>query len=72
MEAQVICTIKFADDLLLLPKEETVEQHMEKLFGLEDTVEWKRLWKKTKVRRISRSLSPAQIMIGQQQLVNVE
>jgi len=29
MEAQVICTIKFADDLLLLAKEETVEQHME-------------------------------------------
>jgi hypothetical protein len=32
MEAQVICTIKFADDLLLLAKEETVEEHMEKLF----------------------------------------
>jgi len=29
MEAEVICTIKFADDLLLLAKEETVEQHME-------------------------------------------
>jgi hypothetical protein len=29
MEAQVICTIKFADDLVLLAKEETVEQHME-------------------------------------------
>lgn len=29
MEAQVICTIKFADDLVLLAKEETVEQHTE-------------------------------------------
>jgi len=43
---------KFADDLLLLAKEETVEQLMEKLFVLEDTVEWKRTWEETKVIRV--------------------
>jgi len=27
MKAQVICTVKFVDDLMLLAKEETVAQH---------------------------------------------
>jgi len=29
MEAQVICTIKFADDLVVLAEEETVAQYTE-------------------------------------------
>ena len=65
--------MKYADDLVLLAKEEKVLQNMtEKLveigrcYGMEMKVE------KTKFMRISRQPFPVKIMIGQKQLENVE
>ena len=65
--------MKYADDLVLMAKEETVLQGMiDKLteigrcYGMEMNVE------KTKVLRISRQPSPVTIMIDQKQLENVE
>ena len=70
---QIIQTVKYADDLALMSKEETVLQSMiDKLieigrcYGMEMNVE------KTKVMRISRQPSPVTIMIRQKQLENVE
>jgi len=63
---QTIQTVKYADDLVLMAKEETVLQGMiDKLieigscYGMEMNVE------KTKVMRISRQPSPVTIMIDQ-------
>jgi hypothetical protein len=63
---QIIHTVKYADDLVLLAKEEKVLQDMiDKLieiggcYGMEMNVE------KTKVMRISRQLFPVKIMIDQ-------
>jgi len=68
-----IHTVKYADDLVLLSKEEKVLQDMtDKLieigrcYGMETNVE------KTEVMRISRQPSPVKIMIDQKQLENVE
>jgi hypothetical protein len=65
--------VKCADDILLLPKEERAVQGMidrlieiGRYHGMEMNVE------KTKVTRISKLLSPVQIMIGQKQLENVK
>jgi hypothetical protein len=65
---QVICTVTYANDLVLLAKEEAVLQGlMERLteigrcYGMEMNVE------KTKVMRISRQPSPIQIMEDQKQ-----
>ena len=70
---QIIQTVKYADDLVLQAKEETVLQGMiDNLFeiggcyGLEMNVE------KTKVMRISRQPFPVKIMIDQKRLENVE
>jgi len=70
---QIIHTVKYADDLVLLAKEENVLQDMiDKLteiggcYGMEMKVE------KTKVMRISRQLFPVKKMIHQKQLENVE
>ena len=70
---QIIQTVKYADDLVLMAKEETVLQGMiDKLteigrcYGMEMNVE------KTKVMRISRQPSPVTIMMDQKQLENVE
>jgi hypothetical protein len=70
---QVIRTVKYADDLVLLAKEEVVLQGMiDRLIeigrccGMEINVE------KTKVMRHSRQPSPIKIMIDQTQLQNVE
>jgi len=70
---QIIHTVKYADDLELLAKEEKVLQDMiDKLieigrcYGMEMKVE------KTKVMRISRQPFPVKIMIDQKQLENVE
>ena len=70
---QIIQTVKYADDLVLMAKEETVLQGMiDKLteigrcYGMEINVE------KTKVMRISRQPSPVTIMIDQKQLENME
>ena len=69
---RIIQTVKNADDLVLMAKEETVLQVMiDKLteigrcYGMEMNVE------KTKVMRISRQPSPVTIMIDQKQLENV-
>ena len=63
---QVIQTVKYADDLPLISKDETVLQSMidkvieiGRCYGMEMNVE------KTKVMRISRQPSPVTIMIGQ-------
>jgi len=70
---QILHTVKYADDLVLLAKEETVLQDMiDKLIeirrccGIEINV------KKTKVMRISRQPFPVKIIIDQKQLENVE
>jgi len=69
---QIIQTLKYADDLVLLAKEEKVLQDMiDKLieigrYGMEMNVE------KTKVMRISRQPFPVKIIIDQKQLENVE
>jgi len=70
---KIIQTVKYADDLVLLAKEEKVLQDMiDKLteigrcYGIEMNVE------KTKVMRISRQPFPVKIMIDQKQLENVE
>jgi len=73
IRGQIIQTVKYADDLVLMAKEETVLQGMiDKLteigrcHGMEMNVE------KTKVMRISRQPSPVTIMIDQKQMENVE
>ena len=65
--------MKYADELVLMTKEETVLQGMiDKLteigrcYGMEKNVE------KTKVMRISRQPSPVTIMIEHKHLENVE
>jgi hypothetical protein len=66
---QVICTVKYADELVLLAKEETVLQGTEivRYCGMKMNVE------QTKVMRISRQPAPPQkIMIDQKQSENVE
>jgi len=70
---QNIHTVKYADDLVLLAKEEKVLQDMiDKLieigrcYGMEMNVE------KTKVKRISRQPLPVKIIIDEKQLENVE
>ena len=70
---QIIHTVKYADDLVLLAKEEKVLHDMiDKLietggcYGMEMNVE------KTKVMRISRQQFPVKIIIDQKQLENVE
>ena len=70
---QIIQTVKYADDLVLMTKEEMVLQGMiDKLieigscYGMEMNVE------KTKVIRISRQPYPVTIMMDKKQLENVE
>ena len=68
---QIIQTVKYADDLVLMAKEEMVLQNMiDKLietgryYGMEMNVE------KTKLMRISRQQSPVKITVDQKQLEN--
>ena len=70
---RIINTLKYADDLVLLAKEEKVLKDMiDKLieiggcYGMEMNVE------KTKVMRISRQPLPVKIIIDQKQLENVK
>jgi hypothetical protein len=65
--------VKYADDLVLLAREENVLQGMfdriieiGRCYGMEMNVE------KTEVKRISRQPTPIKIMIDQKQLENVE
>ena len=69
---QIIQNVEYADDLVLMAKEETVLQGMidnlieiGRCYGMEINVE------KTKVMRISRQPSPVTIMIDQKQMENV-
>ena len=73
ISGKIIQTVTYADDLVIMAKEEKVLQGMtDKLIelgrchGMEMNVE------KTKVMRISRQLSSVTIMIDQNQLENVE
>jgi len=73
IRGQIIHTVQYADDLVLLAKEEKVLQDMiDKLiktgrcYGMEMNVE------KTKVMRISKQPFPVKIMIDLKQLENVE
>jgi hypothetical protein len=61
--------VKYADDTVLLAKEETVLQH---IIDKTETLRRYEMWKKTKVTRISRQPSPIQNMISQTQTENVE
>ena len=70
---QIIQTVKYADDLVLMAKEETVLQGMidklieiGKCYGMEMNVE------KTKIMIILRQPSSVTIMIDQKQLENVK
>jgi hypothetical protein len=70
---KLIRTVKYADDLVLLVREEKVLQGMVdrlieigRRYGMEMNVE------KTKIMRISRQPSPIKIMTDQKQLENVE
>jgi hypothetical protein len=70
---QIINTVKYVDELVLLAKEEMVLQDMMdkvieigRCYGMEMNVE------KTKVMRISRQPFPVKLMIDQKQLENVE
>jgi hypothetical protein len=69
---QVICTVKYVDDVVLLAKEETVLQgvigtlvEVRRRCGMENNVE------KTKMMSISMQRFPVQIMIDQKQLETV-
>ena len=70
---KIIHTVKYADGLVLMAKEEKVLQDMNdklieigRCYGMEMNVE------KTKVMRISRQPFPVKIMVAQKQLENVE
>jgi hypothetical protein len=70
---QVIRTVKYADDLVLLDRKETVLRGMihrlseiGRRYGMDMNVE------KTKVMRISRQPAPIKVRIDQKQLENVE
>jgi len=70
---KIIQIVKYANDLVLMAKEETVLKGMinklieiGRCYGMEMNVE------KTKVMRISRQPSPVTIMIDQKQVENVE
>jgi len=70
---QIIHTVKYADDLVLLAKEEKVLQDMtDKLIEIGECYEIEMNMEKTKVTRISRQPFPVKIMIDQKQLENVE
>jgi hypothetical protein len=73
IDGQIIHTVKYTDDLLLLAKEEKVLQDM-----IDKLIESRRCYgmemneKGTNIMRTSRQLLPANIIIEQKQLENVE
>jgi hypothetical protein len=70
---QIIHTVKHADELVLLAKEQTVLQDMiDKLIEIGRCYEMEMEVEKTKVTRISRQLFPVKIMINQKQIENVK
>ena len=68
----VSCTVGYADDLVLLAKEERVLQCIEKLTAYRRCYGMKMNVEKTKAINISRQPSTGQIMVEQKQLGNVE
>ena len=63
---QIIQTVKYADDLVLIAKEETVLKGMiDKLIEIGSCYGMEMNAEKTKLRRISRQPSPVTIMINQ-------
>jgi hypothetical protein len=70
---QIIHTVKYADDLVLLAKEEKVLQVMiDKLIEIGGCYGMKTNVEKAKLMRISRQPFPIKIMIEQKQLENAE
>jgi hypothetical protein len=70
---QFIHTVKYANELVLLAKEEKVLQDMtDKIIEIGRCYGMKMNVEKTKLLRISRQPLPVKIMIYQKQLVNVE
>ena len=70
---QIIQIVKYADDLMLMAKEETVLQGMiDKLIETGRNYDMEINVKKIKVMRISRQPSPKTITIDQKQLENVK
>ena len=70
---QIIQTVKYAEDLVLMAKEEKVLQGMiDKLIEIGSCYVMEMNVGKTKVMRISRQPSPVTIMIDQKQMENVE
>jgi hypothetical protein len=70
---QIFNTVKYADDLVLLVKEEMVLQDMfNKLIEIGRNCGMKMNVEKTKVMRISRQPFPVKLMIDQKQLETVE
>jgi len=70
---QIIQIVKYADDLMLMAKEETVLQGMiDKLIETGRNYDMEINVKKIKVMRISRQPSPITITIEQKQLKNVK
>jgi len=70
---QIIQSVKYADDLVLMAKEETVLQGMiNKLIKIGRCYDMEINVEKTKVMRISRQPTPVTSMIDQKQLENVE
>jgi hypothetical protein len=70
---KIIHTIKYADDLVLLVKEEKVQQGMtDELTEIGGCYGMKINVQKTKGRRISRQPFPVKIMTDQKQLENVQ
>jgi len=73
MGGQIIHTVKYADGLVLLAKEEKVLQEMiDKLIEIRGCCGMEMAVEKTKVMRISRQPFPIKIMIVKKQLENVE
>jgi len=69
---QIIHTVKYADDLVLLAKEENVPHKMiDKLIEIGECYGMQMNVEKTKVMRTSRQTFPVKIMIDQKQLENV-
>ena len=70
---KIIHTVKYADDLVLVAKEENVIQVMiNKLIEIGRCYRMEMNMEKTKVMRISRLPVPVKIMIDQKQTENVE
>jgi hypothetical protein len=73
IRGQVIRTVKYPDDLVLLAREEKVLRGMiDRLIEIGRRYGMEMNGEKTKVMRISRQPSPIKIMIDQMQLDNVE